>query len=207
MPIRDPHGAVLKWYGTCTDIDDLKQAADRLAGVVDDFDDACVVLDGELSVAYLNAAAEGLLGHPRRDVIGKSFAHVFPEAGDSGLMGRVREAARERRALSFQAPIGQAQRKDLYAVRVFLTRAELPSSAARAAATACPAAGKGKAMTGGRSHDGPGKAVGRRASPAAEERVEKRKARGGPMPRRTLGGCCTSSRFTRSSWRCRTKSC
>jgi two-component system CheB/CheR fusion protein len=119
VPIRHPHGAVLKWYCTCTDIDDLKQAADRLAGVVEDFDDACVVLDGGLSVTYLNAAAEGLIGHERRDVIGKSFADSFPGAGDSGLMDRVREAAGEQRALSFEAPMGQAQRKGLYAVRVF----------------------------------------------------------------------------------------
>jgi two-component system CheB/CheR fusion protein len=35
VPIRDPHGAVLKWYCICIDIDDLKQATVRPASVLD----------------------------------------------------------------------------------------------------------------------------------------------------------------------------
>ncbi len=30
LPLRDPTGAVVKWFGTCTDIEDLKQAAAQL---------------------------------------------------------------------------------------------------------------------------------------------------------------------------------
>ena len=30
LPVTDPHGAILKWFGTCTDIDSLKQAEGRL---------------------------------------------------------------------------------------------------------------------------------------------------------------------------------
>ena len=118
VPIRGPRGAVLKWYCTGVDVDDLKQATDRLASVLEEVDDACIVLDGELSIAYLNAAAEGLLGRKRQDVLGKSFADSFPEAGDSVLAGKLREAVRSRRALSLQAPMGQAQRKGVYALRV-----------------------------------------------------------------------------------------
>ena len=118
VPIRNPRGAVLKWYCTCTDVNDVKQAADGLAGVVDDFEHACIGLDGGLSVAYLNAAAEGLLGRKRQDLLGKSFGDSFPEAADSVLAGKLREALRERRALSFEASMGHAQHKDLYAVRV-----------------------------------------------------------------------------------------
>jgi two-component system CheB/CheR fusion protein len=32
VPIRDAQGSVSKWYGTHTDVDDLKQAADRASG-------------------------------------------------------------------------------------------------------------------------------------------------------------------------------
>jgi len=118
VPIRDHHGAVLKWYCTCTDVDHLKQEADRLATVLEELDDACIVLDAGLSIAFLNPAAEGLLGRGRQDVLGKSFLDAFPEAGDSVLAGKLREAVSERRALSFQATMGQAQRKGVYALRV-----------------------------------------------------------------------------------------
>ncbi len=70
------------------------------------------------AIAYLNAAAEGLLGRKRQDVLGKSFADLFPEAGDSVLTSKLREALRERRALSFEANMGQERRKGPYAVRV-----------------------------------------------------------------------------------------
>jgi len=114
VPIRDQEGVVLKWYCTAIDVDDLEQAADRLAGVVEEMGDPCIVLDGKLSIAYLNAAAEGLLRRKREDVLGKSFADSFPEAGASVLGGKLREAMREQRALSLQAPMGQG----LYALRV-----------------------------------------------------------------------------------------
>jgi len=118
VPIRDHHGAVLKWYCTCTDVDHLKQEADRLATVLEELDEACIVLDAGLSIAFLNAAAEGLLGRKRPDVLGKSFLDAFPEAGGSVLAGKLREAVSERRALSLQATLGQAQRKGVYALRV-----------------------------------------------------------------------------------------
>jgi PAS domain-containing protein len=76
------------------------------------------VLDGELSIAYLNAAAEGLLGRKPQEVLGKGFTDSFPEAGDSVLAGKLREALRERRAFSLQASMGQAARKGTYALRV-----------------------------------------------------------------------------------------
>jgi PAS domain S-box-containing protein len=117
-PIRDTHGAVLKWYCTCTDVDDLKQATERLTGVIEELDDACIVLDGGLAIVYLNKAAEGLLGSTRQEVLGKSFMDSFPRTGDSVIASKLREAVREGRALSFQAPMGQAQHKGTYALRV-----------------------------------------------------------------------------------------
>ncbi len=140
VPVRDAHGVVLKWYCTCTDIDDLKQAADRLARVVDEVEDACIELDGRLSIAYLNAAAEGLLGRKGQDVVGKNFTDSYPEARDSVFAGKIRDALREQSALSFDANMGRGQRKGVYAVRVLphpsgvsivCRRAQRPQGASR----------------------------------------------------------------------------
>lgn len=118
IPIRDTRGAVLKWYCTCTDVDHLKQATAGLTGVIEELDDACIVLNGGLAIAYLNTAAEGLLGHKRQEVLGKPFTSSLLGTGDSGLAARLLEIMREGHAVSIQARMGHAQRKAMYALRV-----------------------------------------------------------------------------------------
>ncbi|SDO15799.1 PAS domain S-box-containing protein [Methylobacterium phyllostachyos] len=67
MPIRDAAGRIERWFGTCTDIDDLKQAeteARKLAAIVEtskDFIGLCT-LDG--AITHLNEAALTLVGLP-----------------------------------------------------------------------------------------------------------------------------------------------
>ncbi|MEG9529129.1 MAG: PAS domain S-box protein, partial [Hyphomicrobiales bacterium] len=67
MPIRDAEGRIERWFGTCTDIDDLKRAeteARQLAAIVEtskDFIGLCT-LEGEIT--HLNEAALALVGLP-----------------------------------------------------------------------------------------------------------------------------------------------
>jgi PAS domain S-box-containing protein len=67
MPIRDAEGRIERWFGTCTDIDDLKRAeaeARKLAVIVEtskDFIGLCT-LEGEIT--HLNEAALALVGLP-----------------------------------------------------------------------------------------------------------------------------------------------
>ncbi|MCJ2070195.1 PAS domain S-box protein [Methylobacterium sp. J-030] len=67
MPIRDAEGRIERWFGTCTDIDDLKRAeaeARKLAAIVEtskDFIGLCT-LDG--AITHLNEAALTLVGLP-----------------------------------------------------------------------------------------------------------------------------------------------
>ncbi|MHC2104457.1 PAS domain S-box protein [Methylobacterium sp. CM6246] len=67
MPIRDAEGRIERWFGTCTDIDDLKQAeaeARKLAAIVETSKDfiGLFTLDG--AVTHLNEAALALVGLP-----------------------------------------------------------------------------------------------------------------------------------------------
>lgn len=67
MPIRDASGRIERWFGTCTDIDDLKRAdaeARKLAAIVEASKDfiGLFTLDG--AITHLNEAALALVGLP-----------------------------------------------------------------------------------------------------------------------------------------------
>ena len=67
MPIRDAEGRIERWFGTCTDIDDLKRAegeARQLAAIVEASKDfiGLAGLDGRID--HLNEAALALVGLP-----------------------------------------------------------------------------------------------------------------------------------------------
>jgi PAS domain S-box-containing protein len=69
MPIRDADGRIERWFGTCTDIEDLKQAeaeARKLAAVVATSKDFIGITDEAGQVVHLNEAALRLVGLPDR---------------------------------------------------------------------------------------------------------------------------------------------
>ncbi len=119
MPIRDEQGAILRWYGTCVDVDDLKHEADRLPSILDGITEPIFSLDDELRVTYCNAAAERGLARRGEELLGAKFFDAFPEGRGTVLERRHREAIDERRALSFDAPLARAADAPWYRVRVF----------------------------------------------------------------------------------------
>ena len=67
MPIRDAEGRIERWFGTCTDIDDLKRAegeARQLAAIVAASKDFIGLADLDGRVDHLNEAALALVGLP-----------------------------------------------------------------------------------------------------------------------------------------------
>lgn len=70
MPIRDAEGRIERWFGTCTDIDDLKRAegeARQLAAIVAASKDFIGLADLDGRVDHLNEAALALVGLPDAD--------------------------------------------------------------------------------------------------------------------------------------------
>jgi PAS domain-containing protein len=87
VPIRDAQGSVVKWYGTHTDVDDLKHAvvdqrqrAERLTAVLDWISKPSLVLDDRLRINWVNSAAVAALGQRLGDIGNRPFFDVFPEA-------------------------------------------------------------------------------------------------------------------------------
>ena len=80
VPIRDTAGTVVKWYGSSTDIDDVKRDEDRLSRAIQAISDGFVAVVGKPLTAALPAASldklrsgqgehhvDGLLVHPQLD--------------------------------------------------------------------------------------------------------------------------------------------
>jgi PAS domain S-box-containing protein len=149
VPIRDHEGTVVKWYCTCTDVDDLKkmveereQAAARLTSVLDGIDDAFVSLDEQLRITYFNAAAERMFDKKRDGVLHKSFFEAFPVAVGP-LEEKFRKAMSERPRVSFRANLGPSSDGHAYGVRVFPHAGGVSLFCQPATSARAPSAGTG----------------------------------------------------------------
>ena len=67
MPLHDAEGRIERWFGTCTDIEDLKQAeaeARKLAAIVEQSQDFIGMADRQGIMQHINAAGRRLVGLP-----------------------------------------------------------------------------------------------------------------------------------------------
>lgn len=73
-PLHDEDGNVVKWLGTCTDIEDVKLAqrrVDEQARLLDQTQDAIMVHDRDHHISYWNRGAERIHGWTRNEAIGR----------------------------------------------------------------------------------------------------------------------------------------
>ena len=79
VPQRDESGAILRWFGTSTDIDDLKQTQEALAGserryrtLIETTTEGMWVIDADDRTTFVNARMADLLGWPQSELIGRT---------------------------------------------------------------------------------------------------------------------------------------
>jgi two-component system CheB/CheR fusion protein len=126
VPIRDAQGRIVKWYGTNSDVHELKvaveerkEAATRLLSLFENVNEPFFALaDGE-TVSYANHAAERLVGKPRDAIVGKPLLQVLPEVGSDAFRDSFRRAVREKRESSLEALFNRAPKDGKFCVRVF----------------------------------------------------------------------------------------
>jgi PAS domain S-box-containing protein len=77
--IRDPEGAIARWFGTAVSIDDLKRAEAAIASrerelrsLTDNCPDILLRIDRDLRHVFVNATVEAATGLRREDFIGKT---------------------------------------------------------------------------------------------------------------------------------------
>ncbi|QNN51484.1 sensor domain-containing diguanylate cyclase [Nocardioides mesophilus] len=96
IPLRSDSGEIVKWFGTCTDIEELKQAQARIgdqARLLDLTQDAILVQDLEHRVVLWNQGAERILGWSAEEVRGRSLVQLIAPDGDqlASVMDRLLE--------------------------------------------------------------------------------------------------------------------
>ena len=94
VPLLDANGEIIKWFGTCTDIEQIKVAEQRLkeseakfSGIMSISADAIISIDDEQRITIFNNGAEQIFGYSKAEAIGTPLDRLIPE--------RFREAHRQ----------------------------------------------------------------------------------------------------------------
>jgi len=80
LPIRDSAGKITKWFGTCTNINELKEAQLQIteqASLLDKATDGIFVRDLSNKITYWNKGAEELYGWTADEAIGRSVTELL----------------------------------------------------------------------------------------------------------------------------------
>ena len=81
VPVYDAGGQILKWIGTCTDIEEKKREAEAFAAraaIVEASDDAIIGEDMEGIIVTWNGGARRLYGYSAEEATGRSAALLIP---------------------------------------------------------------------------------------------------------------------------------
>jgi PAS domain S-box-containing protein len=102
-PSRRQDGSVLKWFGSSSDIDDIKQSAsalrrinERLSAVLSSIDECYYTMDTQWRITHINLQAASFFGKPPDELLGRSIYEVVPELGGSAIEADLTRALRER---------------------------------------------------------------------------------------------------------------
>ncbi|HYT91820.1 MAG TPA: PAS domain S-box protein, partial [Gemmataceae bacterium] len=84
-PVRDPQGRIVRWLGTCTDIDDRKRAEEALTesearyrDLFENANDVIYTLDLKGRITSVNRRAEQTFGYTRAECLGRNAAEMIP---------------------------------------------------------------------------------------------------------------------------------
>jgi PAS domain S-box-containing protein len=85
LPLREANGGIMRWFGTCTDIHDLKMSEEktqliskRIGSMTDEVRDYLVImLEPDGRVATWNKGAERSTGYKAEEIVGQHFRRFY----------------------------------------------------------------------------------------------------------------------------------
>ncbi len=117
LPQRGRDGSVIRWLGTCTDIDDRKTAEERLSGLLASICDPLWIIDREWRYVFVNPPGAAYAGLPPSELAGRVVWDVFPEERGSQFeaeASRVFETGKEVRYELYHDYYGRWYEMDIY---------------------------------------------------------------------------------------------
>jgi PAS domain S-box-containing protein len=86
VPLLSANGEISKWFGTCTDIEQIKSAEQKLteseakfSGIISISADAIISIDEEQRITIFNNGAEQIFGYSQAEAIGTPLDNLIPE--------------------------------------------------------------------------------------------------------------------------------
>lgn len=79
VPQTDAGGGILRWLGTCTDIDAQKTAEERFSGLLASISDGVSIIDHEWRVVFENERAAGYANLTPDQMTGRNLWDLFPD--------------------------------------------------------------------------------------------------------------------------------
>ena len=141
LPIRDESNRIVRWFGTCTDIEDQKQAEAELRKQWHTFDtalshtpDFTYIFDLEGRFTYINRALLSLWQKSFEEACGKNFFELgYPEHLAGRLQSQIQEVIGTKRAVRdhtpFTGPTGENRYYEYIFVPVFSSDGEVEAVA------------------------------------------------------------------------------
>lgn len=80
---RNENGEIIKWYGSCTDIDRQKKAEQQVVDILEGMNDAFFAIDANWILTRVNSRMEQTTNIRREEAVGKNFFLSFPMEKDS----------------------------------------------------------------------------------------------------------------------------
>ena len=99
IPVTEPESGELRWFGSSTDIDDLKRSADKLrsseerfASFMENLPGLAWIKDADGRYLYVNSSAESAFGISTDEIYKKTDAEIFPARTADAFMENDRKA-------------------------------------------------------------------------------------------------------------------
>lgn len=81
--VRNVKGEIIKWYGSCTNIEQQKKAEQQVVDILEGMNDSFFAIDADWNLSRINSKMEATTHINREEAVGKNFFLSFPMEKDS----------------------------------------------------------------------------------------------------------------------------